>query len=58
MPFAFLMGVDWDDCNVIAKLLGIKTFLNELIAYIELKPLIEKRTISVSKTCTIILSVL
>lgn len=33
MPFAFLMGVDWADAGVVGELVGIKTFLNEFLAY-------------------------
>ncbi|XP_010619427.1 sodium/nucleoside cotransporter 1 isoform X3 [Fukomys damarensis] len=32
-PVAFLMGVPWEDCPVVAELLGIKLFLNEFVAY-------------------------
>ena len=32
-PFAFLMGVDIDDCRVVSKLIGQKIFVNEFVAY-------------------------
>ena len=55
-PFAFLMGVPWEDCDVVAELLGIKTFLNEFVAYLRLADIIGNRrdmtggrTISVSR---------
>ncbi|EHB03228.1 Sodium/nucleoside cotransporter 1 [Heterocephalus glaber] len=32
-PVAFLMGVPWEDCPVVAELLGTKLFLNEFVAY-------------------------
>ena len=32
-PVAFLMGVAWEDCPVVAELLGMKLFLNEFVAY-------------------------
>ncbi|XP_053450469.1 sodium/nucleoside cotransporter 1 isoform X5 [Nycticebus coucang] len=35
-PVAFLMGVAWEDCPVVAELLGTKLFLNEFVAYQEL----------------------
>nr|XP_020144711.1 sodium/nucleoside cotransporter 1-like isoform X2 [Microcebus murinus] len=35
-PVAFLMGVSWEDCPVVAELLGIKLFVNEFVAYQEL----------------------
>ena len=43
MPFAFLMGVDWADCNTVGRFLGIKTFLNEFVAYLEMAPYIKNR---------------
>jgi concentrative nucleoside transporter, CNT family len=35
-PFAFLLGVPWEDCTSIGSLLGVKTVLNEVVAYIKL----------------------
>jgi CNT family concentrative nucleoside transporter len=35
-PFAFLMGVPWADAAQVGSLLGIKTILNEFIAYQQL----------------------
>jgi concentrative nucleoside transporter, CNT family len=45
-PIAFLMGVPWSDCMQVGALLGKKTILNEFIAYLDLKILIEKNQIS------------
>ncbi|XP_023566475.1 sodium/nucleoside cotransporter 1 isoform X8 [Octodon degus] len=35
-PVAFLLGVPWEDCPIVAELLGTKLFLNEFVAYQEL----------------------
>jgi len=35
-PFAFLMGVPVKDCEKVGALLGLKTFANEFVAYLEL----------------------
>ena len=43
MPVAFLLGADWEDCFVVGKLFGMKTFLNEFVAYEDMKPYIENR---------------
>ena len=43
MPFAFVMGVAWDDCFAVAELLGIKTFVNEFAAYRKLSIIITNR---------------
>ncbi len=40
-PVAWLMGVPWDDCAQVGVLLGKKTILNEFIAYLDLKTLME-----------------
>lgn len=45
-PVAWLMGVPWADCGEVAVLLGKKTVLNEFIAYVDLKALIDKGAIS------------
>lgn len=37
------MGVDWADCNAVGRFLGIKTFLNELVAYVEMAPYVKNR---------------
>ncbi|XP_016006995.2 sodium/nucleoside cotransporter 1 isoform X2 [Rousettus aegyptiacus] len=42
-PLAFLMGVAWEDCPVVAELLGIKLFLNEFVAYQELSQYKQRR---------------
>jgi CNT family concentrative nucleoside transporter len=36
-PFAWLAGVSWPDAPRVGSLLGVKTVLNELIAYAEMK---------------------
>ncbi|XP_060077928.1 solute carrier family 28 member 3-like [Ylistrum balloti] len=43
MPVAYLMGVDWNDASVVGELIGVKTFLNEFIAYSELSTYIKAR---------------
>lgn len=47
MPLAYLMGVDWADCGIVGELIGIKTFLNEFLAYGELSTYLNNR-----KSCT------
>ncbi|XP_057578256.1 sodium/nucleoside cotransporter 1 [Hippopotamus amphibius kiboko] len=42
-PVAFLMGVAWEDCSVVAELLGMKLFLNEFVAYQELSKYKQRR---------------
>uniref|UniRef100_A0A8C6MJ13 Solute carrier family 28 member 3 n=1 Tax=Nothobranchius furzeri TaxID=105023 RepID=A0A8C6MJ13_NOTFU len=44
MPLSFMMGVSWEDSFIVAELIGIKTFLNEFVAYQKLIQLIKKRT--------------
>ncbi|WP_088239916.1 NupC/NupG family nucleoside CNT transporter [Calothrix rhizosoleniae] len=40
-PVAWLMGIPWADCGQVGILLGKKTILNEFVAYLDLKTLIE-----------------
>ncbi len=39
-PVAFIMGVPWDDCLNIGRLLGVKLVVNELVAYAELQTML------------------
>jgi CNT family concentrative nucleoside transporter len=34
-PLAWLMGVPWQDATIVGSLLGIKTVVNEFVAYIQ-----------------------
>ncbi|XP_036116653.1 solute carrier family 28 member 3 isoform X2 [Molossus molossus] len=43
MPLSFMMGVDWQDSFMVAKLLGYKSFFNEFVAYEHLSKLINLR---------------
>nr|XP_023490764.1 solute carrier family 28 member 3-like isoform X1 [Equus caballus]XP_023490765.1 solute carrier family 28 member 3-like isoform X1 [Equus caballus]XP_023490766.1 solute carrier family 28 member 3-like isoform X1 [Equus caballus]XP_023490767.1 solute carrier family 28 member 3-like isoform X1 [Equus caballus] len=43
MPFSFMMGVDWQDSFMVAKLIGYKTFFNEFVAYEHLSKLVHLR---------------
>jgi len=45
-PFAFFMGVPWDDCLQVGVLLGKKTVVNEFVAYLDLQAAIQAGTIS------------
>ncbi len=40
-PVAWLIGVPWSDCSAVAVLLGKKTVLNEFIAYLDMKTLLD-----------------
>eukprot|EP00092_Neocalanus_flemingeri_P001746 GFUD01001864.1.p1 GENE.GFUD01001864.1~~GFUD01001864.1.p1 ORF type:complete len:670 (-),score=45.20 GFUD01001864.1:110-2119(-) len=46
IPLTFVMGIEWDDCEKISRLIGLKTILNEFIAYRELGVLIENGELS------------
>jgi nucleoside permease NupC len=37
------MGVEWADCTKVAKLVGVKTFLNEFLAFGQLSVFIKNR---------------
>jgi concentrative nucleoside transporter, CNT family len=39
-PLAWVMGVPWQDATVIGSLLGVKTVLNEFVAYLQLASLL------------------
>lgn len=33
MPFSYVMGVPWDECELVGKLIGIKSIVNEFVAF-------------------------
>jgi CNT family concentrative nucleoside transporter len=45
-PLAWLMGIPWSEASTVGSLLGVKTVLNEFLAYAELAPLIEQGNLS------------
>jgi pyrimidine nucleoside transport protein len=51
-PVAVLLGVPIEDCLSVAKLIGIKTFINEFVAYKELGSSIEFRNSMFAKNLT------
>lgn len=48
MPLAYIMGVEWKDAGAVARLIGIKTFLNEFVAYDSLATMIKERNACLS----------
>ena len=49
-PLAWLMGVPWEDASQVGALLGVKTVLNEFIAYRELALLVEQGALAPRST--------
>jgi CNT family concentrative nucleoside transporter len=45
-PFAFLLGVPWQDIPEVARLLAIKTFFNEFIAYENMQRLLAENALT------------
>jgi CNT family concentrative nucleoside transporter len=45
-PLAWLMGVPWQDAQTVGSLLGVKTILNEFLAYRDLGVLVENGGLS------------
>lgn len=45
-PLAFLMGIPWTEAQKVGALLGVKTVLNEFLAYRELGELVRQQAIS------------
>ena len=43
-----MFGVDWEECDTVATVLGIKLLPNEMLAYLELGELRVKGQLSVS----------
>ncbi|KAK8740020.1 hypothetical protein OTU49_003326, partial [Cherax quadricarinatus] len=52
MPLAWVMGVDWSECDRVGELIGIKTIINEFVAYSKLSEM--KKAKQLSKRAEII----
>ncbi|XP_068208642.1 uncharacterized transporter YutK-like [Palaemon carinicauda] len=52
MPLAWVMGVEWSECDKVGQLVGIKTIVNEFVAYSELANM--KKNNAISKRAEII----
>ncbi|XP_045133390.1 solute carrier family 28 member 3-like isoform X1 [Portunus trituberculatus] len=47
MPLAWVMGVDWAECDKVGQLIGLKTILNEFVAYEKLSEMLKAEELSV-----------
>lgn len=45
-PFAFLLGVPWDECIRVGVMLGKKTVINEFVGYLDLQAAIKEASLS------------
>ena len=52
-PLAWMLGVPWDDANVIGSMLGTKTVVNEFVAYMELADGLKNGSIQHAKSVVI-----
>jgi nucleoside permease NupC len=50
IPLAWIMGVEWDECEEVARLVGIKTLVNEFVAYQQMGESIRAGLLSVSNS--------
>uniref|UniRef100_A0A1A9VTA3 Sodium/nucleoside cotransporter n=1 Tax=Glossina austeni TaxID=7395 RepID=A0A1A9VTA3_GLOAU len=48
IPLAWIMGVPWKDCDIVAKVVATKTIINEFVAYERLGEYIKNEAIDVS----------
>src|SRR5690625_7022582 len=53
-PLAWIMGVPWQDAPVVGSLLGIKTALNEFVAYPQLSNMVNGSGPSLSPRSVVI----
>lgn len=50
MPLAWVMGVEWSECDLVGELIGLKTIVNEFIAYSKLAEMKKHGLLSVGAT--------
>ncbi|XP_072045725.1 solute carrier family 28 member 3-like [Amphiura filiformis] len=53
IPLAYMMGTDWEDCQIVAELIGTKTFINEFVAYERLSEYIDNRETGAGPTLSL-----
>jgi concentrative nucleoside transporter, CNT family len=53
-PVAFLTGIPWSESRTVGSLLGVKTVLNELIAYAEMRDLLTANPAALSERSRLI----
>ena len=52
-PFAYILGVPWEDASSIGNLLGLKTVINEFVAYLQLSDYLHNGMIKHTKSAVI-----
>lgn len=52
-PFAYILGVPWEDASAIGNLLGLKTVINEFVAYLQLSDYLHNGIIKNTKSAVI-----
>jgi CNT family concentrative nucleoside transporter len=52
-PLAFVLGVPWDDAQLVGGLMGTKTVVNEFVAFLDLKTALDTGTITSTKSVVI-----
>jgi pyrimidine nucleoside transport protein len=53
IPLAWVMGVEWKECDDVARLIGLKTIVNEFVAYEQLGKLKFGKKLSVRENLVI-----
>lgn len=48
MPVSWMIGIPWEDCDEVGNVIGIKTIVNEFVAFSALGKYVENGEISVS----------
>lgn len=49
IPLSYVMGVPWDECENVGRLIGIKTMVNEFVAFQRMQEMIKANLLSVSR---------
>lgn len=57
IPISLMMGVEWNDCDKVAKLIGLKTLVNEFVAYKDLADMKSSNLLTVKTISRLLLSI-
>jgi pyrimidine nucleoside transport protein len=58
IPLAWIMGVKWEECEEVARLVGVKTVVNEFVAYQQMGESKRAGLLSVSMSTMVLFHIL
>lgn len=48
-PITYIMGVPWEECQIVGRLIGVKMMVNEFVAFAQFAELRDQLSVRISK---------